>query len=509
MKLMLKIAWRNIFRHRGKSLVIGIILFLGALLMTVGNGVITGMDHGISKNIVNAFMGDIVLISEKQKSDNVFFDFMGTSVESIGTYKVINETLKELDFVHSYLPVGKNLAMLLSEDQSTPGFVYLLGVDIEAYQKMFPGNFKLLEGRVLNPGEKGLIVPTFAREELYSYSSQWMLPEGGELIKENMKKELVANFENVAVSSSIVLMGMSSGMNSTTDVRFGIKGIVKYDALNTILGHFCIADIESYRECMGYFSAAENSVEVPREEKRLLNMETSDMDALFAADSMIVESTRKYGAAGGTAIKAKSAVEVPEQEDGIYNLVFVKLKDGISYSDAIKLLNRELSANNAGVKAVTWNSASGPIGSMAIIIKSALFVFVTLLFIVAIIIIINTLTMAALERTPEIGMMRAVGARKSFISGMFFGETGLLAFAFGGAGIVAGVIAVKIVPLFKITTDNDMLQLLYGGDVFYPILTLPDIALTVLQLSLVTVIAALYPVAVAKNITPLDAIQRD
>ena len=71
MKLMLTIAWRNILRHKGKSLVIGAILFVGALLMTLGNGVVSGMDVGIEKNIVNSFMGDIVLISDKQKSDNI------------------------------------------------------------------------------------------------------------------------------------------------------------------------------------------------------------------------------------------------------------------------------------------------------------------------------------------------------------------------------------------------------------------------------------------------------
>ena len=54
----------------------------------------------------------------------------------------------------------------------------------------------------------------------------------------------------------------------------------------------------------------------------------------------------------------------------------------------------------------------------------------------AIIIIVNTLSMAAIERTSEIGMMRAVGARKGFIRLMFLGETAALSAIFGGAGIV-------------------------------------------------------------------------
>jgi ABC-type antimicrobial peptide transport system permease subunit len=158
---------------------------------------------------------------------------------------------------------------------------------------------------------------------------------------------------------------------------------------------------------------------------------------------------------------------------------------------------------------VTWKAAFGVVGSMATIIKGSLFGFVMLLFVVAIIIIVNTLSMAALERIPEIGMMRAVGARKSFVGGMFLGETAILAILFGGAGIIVGILVTMFVSLLEITTDNDLVQLLYGGDTFNPILSAGDVALTLFQLGLVTIIAVIYPVKVARDITPLDAIARD
>ena len=91
MKLILTIAWRTIQRHKGKSLVIGFILFLGALLMTLGNGVISGMENGIRQNIINGFMGDFVIISEKQKSDNILLDMMGTPIEPITNYSRIKQ----------------------------------------------------------------------------------------------------------------------------------------------------------------------------------------------------------------------------------------------------------------------------------------------------------------------------------------------------------------------------------------------------------------------------------
>ena len=48
------------------------------------------------------------------------------------------------------------------------------------------------------------------------------------------------------------------------DIPFDIKGIVKGKALDTIFEHFTIADIESYRECQGYFPAALKTVDRAR-----------------------------------------------------------------------------------------------------------------------------------------------------------------------------------------------------------------------------------------------------
>ncbi len=500
MKLVFTIAWRNILRHKGKSLVIGVILFTGAFLMTLGNGVISGMAAGIEKNIVNGFMGDIVLVSEKQKSDNILLPLMGATIETISGYPEIKRVLAGQPYVKDFLPVGKNLAMLLDEKVSTPGFAYLIGVDFEDYRRMFPDNFRLIEGTYPARGERAMLFPDFARGEFYNFYNVWFLPEGGQVVREHLSKDALADIANLRISTSVVMLGMSGGINSTNDIRFPVKGIVRYNALNKIFGHFCLVDIEAYRDCLGYFAAGDMAAEVPKEEKQLLALEGGDLDALFGAAEPVARPkaarVRKYAP-----VKALNA------EAGVYNSVFIKLNPGVTYKQALLKLNTALAGR--GVRAVSWNSASGPMGSMALIIKSALFIFVMLLFSVAVIIIVNTLTMAAIERASEIGMMRAVGAQKPFIAGMFLGETGILAFLFGGLGIAAGVIAVRIIPLLKISTENDMLQLLYGGTCFTPLLSMSGIGLTMLQLALVTIVAAVYPMRVAARITPLEAISRD
>jgi putative ABC transport system permease protein len=507
--LSLTIAWRNILRHRGKSIVIGVILFLGSLLMTVGNGVISGMDRGIEKNIVNGFLGDIVVISDKQKSDNVLLDMMGAMIEPISNYAQIKPVLAAQPNVDAFLPAGKNMGMALSNDPNAqPGYIFMLGVDFGAYQKMFPDNILAQEGRLLIPGERGILVPKHSREQFYAFTNRWIVPEGGKLVEANLSKDAQENRADLQTMDNVVMLGMNIG-NSSTDVRFPVKGIIKYHALDTIFGHFCITDIESYRECMGYFSAAAQKIPVAKENQKILALDDSNLDALFASDNLLVANDRNTV----TIPRAESAsarVPTPQEiENGIYNLIFVKLKDHGRQAQTLREVNHALTEAKTGTRAVSWKKAFGPIGSMTTLIKGSLTLFVSFLFVVAIIIIVNTLTMAAMERTSEIGMMRAIGARKNFIRAMFFGETGMLAIVFGGAGLLLGVLTVNVIPLLHITTSNDLVQLLYGGDTFHPVLKWGDLLVTVIELGFVTLLAALYPMRVASQIKPLDAIARD
>ncbi|NTV52087.1 MAG: FtsX-like permease family protein, partial [Candidatus Firestonebacteria bacterium] len=463
----------------------------------------------IEKNIVNGFMGDAVIVSQKQKSDNILLDMMGALIEPIANYAQIKPVLASQPYVGAFLPAGKNLGMALSDDDSTqPGYIFLIGVDFEAYQKMFPNNMTAYEGRLLKPGERGILVSRHSREQFYEFTNRWILPEGGKLIEANLNKDAKENRAFLKTMDNVVMLGMNID-NSATDIRFPVKGIIKYWAFDTIFGHFCITDIESYRQCLGYFTAAGQKVPVREENQKLLQLPDTNLDALFGSDSLVVENSQNRVEVPTTLSAPAKPLTPAEIENGVYNLVFVKFKDHLSPEEGLQKLNQALSAAKTGVRAISWKKAAGPIGSMTTLIKGALLLFVSFLFVVAVIIIVNTLTMAAMERTSEIGMMRAIGARKDFIRAMFFGETGMLSLVFGGGGLLLGIVIVNTIPLLHITTANDFVQLLYGGDTFHPMLKWADLLLTVIELGIVTVVAALYPVKVAGQIKPLDAIQRD
>lgn len=95
MNLSTKIAWRNVWRHKSKSLIIGVILFLGAFLMTLGNSVVAGMETGLEKNLKGTFTGDIIVISDKEEKDAIFADITGATRELIPNYFDVLEVIKE------------------------------------------------------------------------------------------------------------------------------------------------------------------------------------------------------------------------------------------------------------------------------------------------------------------------------------------------------------------------------------------------------------------------------
>lgn len=510
MNLIIKIAWRNILRHKGKSFVIGAILFLGAFLMTVGNGVVSGLDRGLQKNIVEGFCGDAVILSDKQEGDNVFLEFMGKSVEPIYNYKSIDSALAQIPQITRWLPIGKNFAMVLNDEGGAADAAFVIGTDFTKYHAFFGDNLKVVEGRLLKDRERGVLVPTGWRKQTAELYNILFAVKDVAVDTSTLSAEGKKHFSEMSIKNSVIYMGLNSD-NSTTDVRTEVRGIVKYRSLNTIFSNFPIIDIESYRECLGYFSAQSTEVEVKKEDQDILSKEGS-LDDMFGSSTISTTSTTSKSIvlkAGSLASEVDTFSRSTDLETGAFNMVLLRVTSGKSLEKTVAEIDALLKEKNQGVRVITWKKATGTIGSMAVLIKAALFVFVMFLFFVAIIIIVNTLSMAALERTNEIGMMRAVGARKGFISLMFFGETALLSFFFGSIGIGAGAIAVWILRMLHLSTENDMLQLLYGGDTFSPFLSGTDIVLAVIQLSLVTLIAMLYPMKVAREITPLDAISRD
>jgi ABC-type antimicrobial peptide transport system permease subunit len=287
-----------------------------------------------------------------------------------------------------------------------------------------------------------------------------------------------------------------------------VTAVVRFRSLNSLMSEISFIDIESYRELFGYYTASDVTAQLPPEQNALLS---AGEDAMFQGGDIYSSGTSE-SSVSALEKKIKAAPSVTRKinfDTAAYNYVSVLLKPGEDLNASVARMKKIVKENGLPVKVLSWKTASGQVAQISDILQIIITVFVLLLFFVAIVIIMNTLSMNALERTEEFGMMRAVGARKSFITKMFLAETFTLAFAFGGVGILLGAIATWIVrPLQLSSGGNEIWELVFGGEVFRPSLGAAGLVMGVIGLGIVTVLAVIYPVLVARKITPLDAINR-
>ena len=502
--LILKIAWRSLLRHKAKSIVIGIILFLGAFIMTLGDATAIGMRRGVEENIVKSFTGHVILVSNEETKDNVLFTPMMKPLKILKDYDRIRYLLQQQGYVKDFIPMTRGGVSILGGQEMS--FMATFGCNFDDFQRVFGNPVKPMEGHLLAGDEHGLMVNIDGRKNLQKSQGYWLVPQGTALNQANLSDDAKKEMPNLETRSSLALEGFGESNSTNKDVP--IVGVMRFRSLNSLMQEVTIMDIETYREIFGYFTAQDVVEQLPPEQNALLS---AGEDALFGQGDIY-----SSGKTGSSVAELEKAIKAPQKvtrtinfDTAAYNYVSVVLKPGMSVDAGVEKLKQMVKENNLPVKVLSWKKAAGQVASISDILQLILIVFVVLLFFVAIIIIMNTLSMNALERTEEFGMMRAVGAQKMFITRMFLAETFSLSFVFGGAGIVIGMIVTSIVRALHIGSGgNQIFELLFGGEVFRPILGPSGIIIGVICLAFVTLVAVLYPLAVARKITPLDAINR-
>ncbi|MEM2452579.1 MAG: FtsX-like permease family protein [Candidatus Methanomethylicia archaeon] len=131
--------------------------------------------------------------------------------------------------------------------------------------------------------------------------------------------------------------------------------------------------------------------------------------------------------------------------------------------------------------------------------------------------VMNTMFMAISERTREIGILKAIGARNREILKMFLAEAIIIGALGGGIGIIIGAIITYILPMFIPgfigiapfiggTTARGIRQI-RTTQTFTPTLTPINIALCFSLGVLVGLLAGLYPAWRASKMKPVEALR--
>ena len=166
----------------------------------------------------------------------------------------------------------------------------------------------------------------------------------------------------------------------------------------------------------------------------------------------ILERTGDPGADRAIVASIEDVREILDIEDE-FNYLVVRVSPSMDPEDAVEPLTRAMRRDRGlkeGKEDFQIETATQLIESfknILVVVQMVLIGIACISLLVGGIGIMNTMYTSVLERTKEIGIMKAIGARNSDVLSIFLIESGLLGMAGGAIGVVIGASLSKFVEI--------------------------------------------------------------
>jgi len=164
--------------------------------------------------------------------------------------------------------------------------------------------------------------------------------------------------------------------------------------------------------------------------------------------------------------------------------------------------------NDRNLEILSWKDMAPNLVSAVRLFDTMMYFFFIIVFITVIFSVANTLVMAIMERFHEIGVMKCIGTRPSWIFNIVLFEALNLGFVGLFAGIIIGVPVNELLGFTGIDLSfyAESMRMFGTGSVIYPSIKPLDIIVATGIVLATTIIAAIYPAIKAARIKPLEAL---
>lgn len=485
MPILVRIALRNLLEHKAKSFIIGGLLALGVVILVVGNSFMDTAAAGIRKTFTENYTADVFIHAETTDPVSLF------GVQSVGgreetpvipDYDRVRAIVEEADGVVGVASQVTGFALAAPRDSEKTGFALMFGVVPDDYSRVFD-NAVVVEGRMLEPGEEGILL---TKRQV-----------------ERMSEHLELDFK---VGDDVVLTGIG---NSGFKIRaVPLVGLIEYKADTEATEFISYVDADTLRILMGMTLGTDADVVLAPEQTELL-ASVSD-DDLFG-NPETVEVASAAAAVAPPVAESAPAPSVPATvvDSGAWHFLLARLERPAQAERVVKALNERFAAEGIPVVAEGWKAAAGPFAQSVDVVRIVFNVAIIIVAIVAIIIMTNTLVISVIERTGEIGTMRALGAQKGFVRKMFLVETVVIAVVFGLVGTALAFGILGVLSAMNIEAGNAFLEILFAGKVLRPSVNPLSVLWSLVMVGAVSVVAHVYPVQLALRIQPVRAMQAE
>lgn len=497
MLVIFRMALRNLLQHKSKTIIIGLFIAIGVTVIELGNGFLEATNRGMERDFRAHYTGDVVISAPAPKNSKM--DLFGVSsmsltevlqIPAIEDIDSVEEVLSKTEGISKQTKIISSKALFMNgdfadfqmEDQNymdIPVFFMFAG-ESPSFYDTFPV-VNLVEGKLPTPGTNEVLVDV------------------------RLKKKFETFFKvPLELNKSYIVAGQS--MNNTIRDAV-ISGFYEQPDKDSSMYSLIYCDPSFARAFAELTYANSFTQELPNEiDTKLSDFSEDDLfgDSFNTDDFGIISSgTNNYdNILGDTTLRD----ELNKTDDGAWHFIILKLDNPRKAESFISSLNNTFKENNISATAMNWKAASSTFSSTVEGIGIIFTVLVIILAIVVFIIIMNTMTISVIERTGEIGTMRALGAEKNFVRQLFTIESITITVLSSIAGTVLALIIMLIINCCHISLSNDIAKMLLGGGAISLIPTLSSIFGTIIIITIGCILANIYPVSTALKITPLKAL---
>lgn len=513
MKVIFQLALRNIKEHKAKSIIVSLFIIFGIAIVILGNSFLESINRGLEKDFRANYTGDITICQTPPEgwSVDIFsavdVSFSGSvpQIPALMDIEKVEEILDQSGFSNGRTRMIStkgimmkgmeiDLASLMSDDSvniaDIPVFLMFAGED-KSYFKLFGGQH-IVEGRDIDysSSENQLLIDTRIRESFQNFFKQ-ELNVGDEVLV------MGANSDGVIREAKVV--GFYTPAN-------------EYSAMFQTI--YCNPDFARAFADLTYAASFDGGVA----EGLDVDLWKASEDDLFGDEDifgdMVEDHTDDFLSAGQMDFEnllgdTTLRDELNLTDSSSWHFIQAKVPLGVDAKEAIKTLNQTFKEKGVDAKAMGWKDAAASYTKTVAGINVFFNILVAVLAIVVFIIIMNTMTVSIIERTSEIGTMRAIGAEKSFVRKLFYTEALSITVVSSIIGVILAFVVMWIFNSLQLSVGDNMIAkvILGGGQLHFS----PTPVIVIF--SLVGVLAGsflsnIYPVSSALKITPLKALSK-
>jgi putative ABC transport system permease protein len=467
MRLIIRLALRTLARRKGRMALIGSLVAFGTFLVVFGTTIASSAALASREAIVRNFTGDFIVYSARSRDLPSPFAF-NTPLPAIQDSAAVLAALSALPEVEAQTAYAQNYGLIQVEREGKKldlPFIFY-AVEPASYGAVFE-NVSIKEGSFFGAGADGRASP----------GSE--LP--GVAISLYQNSQYLKNYGvSLKAGESVTLLGITEGGVNT--LRSSLVGTFEPRRYKSVFDYINFMDAATYASLYNYtgvaaLPAAFDAWLAATDEDAIFGLADTDFGSL---DLGSLESAALSGA----------------------TMIAVRLREGSDVDAAMAAL----AANpGLGVKTARWDAASGFYAQIASSLQAFIYLATALVFLVVALIFTNTLIINVVERTAEIGTMRAIGSERSFIRGLFVAEALILNLASATVAMVAAAALILGFGKGGLPLPETVSQFLIGGGPLALRASLLPFIQAFVVVVLVSILATIYPVRVATAITPLKA----